>query len=124
LVFLLIALGGAAGALARYGLAGWVHGLAGGAFPWGTLVVNTVGSFLIGVAVRVLDALAAPIGPRVLLITGFLGGFTTFSAFSYEALTLVQHGHWARAGLYVAASVVLGIAAALAGFALAGVVRP
>lgn len=114
-----IAIGGAAGALARYGLAGWVHDLAGAAFPWGTLAVNALGSFLLGLIVRYLEAIAATPELRGALAIGFLGAFTTFSTFSYETIGLLQGGDWGRAAAYAVASLFLGLAGVVAGFALA-----
>ncbi|PWS35064.1 chromosome condensation protein CrcB [Falsiroseomonas bella] len=106
----LVALGGAAGAVARFLVSVAALGLLGSGFPWGTLAVNVLGSAAIGIA-----AGAGLEGPaRLLLVTGFLGGFTTFSAFSLETGLLFER-HPALAALYVAASVALGLAA----FALA-----
>ncbi len=113
-----VALGGAIGASARY-----LTGLAavrvmGHGFPWGTLTVNVLGSFLMGVLVVVL---AHTSGTRLapLLMTGMLGGFTTFSAFSLDVATLYERGEvWQAAG-YAMASVVLSLAAMFAGLAIA-----
>ena len=123
LTLFLIALAGALGALARYGLGGWVHGLGGG-FPWGTLVVNVLGSFLLGLAFRTLEALAASTEIRHALTIGFLGSFTTFSAFSFETVELAQAGEWGRAALYAGGSVLLGVAAAALGIVAAGALSP
>lgn len=111
-----VAVGGALGASARY-----VTGLAalrlfGAGFPWGTLTVNIVGSLLMGLAF-VLIGQGGRLSP--LLMTGLLGGFTTFSAFSLDAVTLYDKGSVALAGLYVIASVTLSILALIAGIALA-----
>lgn len=115
---ILIAAGGALGAVARYGLSGWVQERAG-FFPWGTLVVNVVGAFLLGFGFRYMEATAIPAAWRQAATIGFLGAFTTFSTFSYEAVALVQDGDWSRAGAYVAGSVVLGLGAVVAGLGLA-----
>lgn len=105
-----VALGGAVGSVLRYGaLALWPA-------PWGTLVVNVLGSFAMGVLFVVLSARA---GLSPLLMTGVLGGFTTFSAFSLDALRLAQGGQAAAAALYVAGSVVLSLLAVVLGAALA-----
>lgn len=120
-ILLYIAVGGAAGAIARYGLAGWVHSRAGFQFPWGTLVVNVLGSFLIGVALRWLDASTATPAVRAAITIGLLGSFTTFSTFSYEAVTLLQDAEWQKAAGYVLGSVLLGIAAVYAGMAITGI---
>lgn len=113
-----VALGGASGAVLRYltGLA--AMRLIGPGFPWGTLVVNILGSFAMGVLVVVLAHLS---GQRFapLLMTGFLGGFTTFSAFSLDAVTLYERGDVGLAMLYVLASVLFSIAALFAGLLIA-----
>ncbi|MFN8557466.1 MAG: fluoride efflux transporter CrcB [Dehalococcoidia bacterium] len=117
---LLLALaGGALGSGLRYlGSQGMAARL-GLTFPWGTLAVNLAGSFLIGLIATLADERGA-VGwrLRLFLITGVLGGFTTFSAFSLETLRLVGQGQPLRAGLYVAGSVALGLLAAAAGIAL------
>lgn len=119
MLLLWIAAGGALGALARYGLAGWVHGWAGASFPWGTLAVNALGSLALGVAVRVLEGTAAAAGARAFVAVGFLGAFTTFSTFSYETVALLEGGEWARALLYALGSLLSGIIGVTMGFALA-----
>jgi fluoride exporter len=115
-LILAIGLGGAAGAWTRYQLAGWVYERTGPAFPWGTLVVNLAGSFALGLLIPSLTTL----GPTVeaLVAVGFLGSFTTFSTFSYEALMLLREGQVARAAAYVGASLGLGLAAIAAGLGL------
>ncbi|MDZ4135063.1 MAG: fluoride efflux transporter CrcB [Paracoccaceae bacterium] len=109
-----VALGGAIGASARYLTNVAVMRGVGPGFPYATLVVNIAGSFLMGVLVVVL---AHKGGTRYapFLMTGVLGGFTTFSAFSLDAFTLWERGQVAVAGAYVAGSVVLSIAAIVAG---------
>ncbi len=101
--------GGIAGTLARYTLAGLVYQICGTAFPYGTLVVNLVGCFLIGF----LAALAEEkflLGPhaRLLLMTGFCGAFTTFSTFMLETANLIKDGEMLRAFLNLSLSVVVG----------------
>lgn len=114
----MVALGGAAGATGRYltGLA--ATRVMGHGFPWGTLTVNVVGSFLMGVLVVTLAHLG---GTRLapLLMTGLLGGFTTFSAFSLDAVTLYERGQVTVAAGYVVASVGLSLLALLAGMLIA-----
>ncbi len=114
-----VALGGALGALARYGISGWVYDRMGESFPWGTLVVNLVGCLALGLVIRWLQVSA--VSPEVppFLTIGVLGAFTTFSTFSYETVALLQEGQWLRAGLYMGGSVVLGLIAMVAGMALA-----
>lgn len=110
---LLVAGAGALGVLARYGLSYPVHG---DALPWVTVAINVAGSFLLGFLV-----VAPWFSPdtRTVLGVGFLGGFTTFSTFSVQAVLDVDAGEPGRALLYVGASVLAGIAAAAAGYALA-----
>ena len=112
-----VALGGAIGASARYMTGLMMARLLGKGFPWGTLTVNIAGSFLMGVLVVVLAQTGNRFAP--LLMTGVLGGFTTFSAFSLDAVTLYERGQVALAGGYVAVSVTVSIAALVAGLLLA-----
>lgn len=114
-----VALGGALGALARYGISGWVYDRMGESFPWGTLVVNLVGCLALGLVIRWLQVSAVSPEVRPFLTIGVLGAFTTFSTFSYETVALLQEGQWLRAGLYVGGSVALGLIAMVAGIALA-----
>jgi len=99
------------GALARYWVSGWLN--SGDAkLPWGTLSANLLGSFLMGVIfVLVLEKAKLPPEMRPLLMTGFLGAFTTFSTFSLETVTLIHEGHVIAAIFYVLLSVILCIAA-------------
>ncbi len=123
---LLVAGGGAAGSVLRYLVSGVAQRmLVPGAgtlatFPAGTLVVNVTGSLLIGLLAGLAESRAV-FGPevRLLLVTGFLGGYTTFSAFSLETLLLLRAGQTATAFAAVGLQVLLGVAAAWAGFALA-----
>ncbi|MDA7423120.1 fluoride efflux transporter CrcB [Thalassococcus lentus] len=113
-----VALGGAIGAVCRYGVGLWAVRLMGKGFPWGTLAVNIVGSFAMGVLIVALAHFSANrFAP--LLMTGFLGGFTTFSAFSLDAVTLYERGEVGAATLYVVASVTLSLAALGAGLLIA-----
>jgi CrcB protein len=122
---LFVAVGGALGAVARYGLSGWVQSVAGGTFPWGTLVVNVLGCFLLGFAFRVLQLSAVSPALRGAVTVGFLGAFTTFSTFGLETVGLLQDGRWARAVAYAGGSVAVGLVAVLAGLWLAtGLQRP
>lgn len=113
-----VALGGALGASGRYLTGVLVARLVGPGFPWATLAVNVLGSFAMGVVVVVL---AQGSGQRVapLLMTGVLGGFTTFSAFSLDAVTLYERGQTELSLLYVAGSVILSIAALFSGLLIA-----
>ena len=113
---LIVALGGAAGSVAR-----WMVGqaLAGAArsLPWGTLAVNVAGSLLLGLVLAVWPA-DRPSAARLLLGVGFCGGFTTFSTFSAELVAMLERGQGTRAGAYAVASLAAGALAMLAGLAL------
>lgn len=110
-----VALGGALGASARYGVTLGAARLFGPGFPWATLAVNVAGSFLMGLLAAALgrEGAWAP-----LLLTGLLGGFTTFSAFSLDAVALWQKGQGGAAAVYVGASVLLSLAALMAGLSM------
>jgi CrcB protein len=111
-----IAAGGAVGAVARYVVMVGVARLWGSAFPWGTLTVNVVGSFILGALVEILALVWSPgEGVRALLVVGMLGAFTTFSTFSLDVVTLYERGALAAAAAYIIASVVLSVAALFAG---------
>lgn len=114
-----VAAGGAPGALARFGLTGWVQDATSSTFPWGTLVVNVVGSFLLGLAAAWLESAATSVEVRRFATIGLLGAITTFSTFSYEAAALLRDGEWGPAGVYVGGSVLAGLAGVLAGYGLA-----
>jgi CrcB protein len=114
-----IFVGAGLGGIARYAVGAWVHVFAGTAFPWGTLLINGTGSFLVAVLYASLEGTTDSLALRALLGIGFCGGYTTFSAFSYESVRLLQKGEWERAMLYIAGSVTLSIAAAVVGFAVA-----
>ena len=125
MIYLYLAAGGVAGTLARYGLGKWIPTFAGTSFPWHTLAINLTGSFVLGFAMRAAEAWPVSPEARGMVTVGFCGAFTTFSTFTFEAVTLMQEGEWARAGLYAVGSVLAGLAAVLAGMALAGVaIRP
>ncbi|MEM7411473.1 MAG: fluoride efflux transporter CrcB [Myxococcota bacterium] len=112
----LVFAGGGLGALARYALALWVEGKTGPGFPWGTFSVNVLGCFAIGVAATLADehAWLSP-SARLLLVTGILGGFTTFSTFGYETWQLASEGAAAAALGNVLASVGAGLVAVVLG---------
>jgi CrcB protein len=120
---LAIAFGGAVGALGRHfvnvGMVAWVgHG-----FPWGTLAVNILGSFVMGVLVHVM-AVSWSVSPelRALLMVGGLGAFTTFSTFSLDAVALYERGQLVLAAAYVLASVIGALGALVLGIRLARLV--
>ncbi|MCF7990361.1 MAG: fluoride efflux transporter CrcB [Thiohalocapsa sp.] len=103
-----IAGGGALGALSRFWVSNGVYGLFGRDFPWGTLVVNVLGSFAMGfLFVLLLERSMMSPELRAALLVGFLGSFTTFSTFSLETLTLMQQGEMSRALLNIAVSVLV-----------------
>jgi CrcB protein len=115
----LVAIGGAIGSVFRYLVGVWSMRLAGPSFPWGTLTVNVVGSFLIGLLVElVARRLNASTEMRLFLVTGVLGGFTTFSSFSLDAVALFERSALGLSAVYIIASLVVSIAAVFAGLAL------
>lgn len=113
-----VALGGALGALARWGMSDWVQGRTGLRFPWGTLLVNLTGAFVLGLAYGVFEHVRLSPDVRAFLTLGFLGAFTTFSTFSYEAVLLLQNGETGRALGYLGGSVVAGVILAALGLSL------
>ena len=120
-LYLLIALGGALGSVLRFFLSGLVASHVGETFPWGTLLVNVSGAFLIGIfaaLARDSASLFASSNPWLFAVTGFLGCYTTVSSFSLQTLALARDGERGRAAGYVAMSVALSIGAVAVGFAL------
>ena len=114
--YLAVAAGGAVGCTARYGLTELIQLVWGRNFPVATLVINVLGSFLLGfLFFETLERLTMAPALRAAILTGGLGGFTTFSTFMVESMILVEDGRPSRAAIYVALSVVLGFAAAVAG---------
>ena len=124
--FVSVALGSVLGGMARYFVSGFVARRVGETFPWGTLIVNVSGAFLIGIfgALAESDAstLASP-DPWLFAVTGFLGCYTTVSSFSLQSLALARDGQSSRAGSYVVISVGLCLAAVTAGFTLASLFK-
>jgi CrcB protein len=123
LAYLLVAIGGALGSMARYGIGGLIPQKTGGSFPWATLIINISGSFVIGI----LGALTLAEGrmstqSRVLatqlLITGVCGGYTTFSSFSLQTLYLIRAGEWFYAAGNILFSVILCLIAVWLGYVL------
>lgn len=122
MLYLLIALGGALGSVSRFALSGLIASQVGETFPWGTMVINVLGSFVIGF----FSTFTGPEGRvlvgsngRMFFMTGVLGGFTTFSSFSLQTLTLARDGEWLRAGGNAAGSLVLCLVAVWLGHLLA-----
>jgi fluoride exporter len=114
----LVALGGALGALARYGINTVMVASTASRFPWATLTVNVTGSFLLGAVLRSVESSANAGAWRALLAIGFCGAYTTFSTFSYESVRLMQERHWLAAGTSMLSNVLLCIIAVIAGFAV------
>ena len=116
---LLIAVFGAVGTLARYGLQGLVQVRVGSTFPWGTLLINLSGCFFLGlIGQMMLNRMMVSSELRVAIAVGFFGGYTTFSSFGWEAAKMLEAGEWLRSMTYVAASMVLGLLLSVAGIRL------
>ena len=114
-----VACGGALGAMGRHLISGQVMRWAGGGFPWGTLTVNVVGSFFLGLLVEYLaQRWSATQEIRGFLVVGVLGGFTTFSAFSLDAVLLLERGSLTPAFAYIGGTVLLSIGGMFAGLLL------
>lgn len=116
-----IALGGAIGALLRYGLSGLTYRWIGPTFPWGTLAVNLLGSFAIGLLWPIFETTTIWPNARVFLFIGLLGAFTTFSTYTLESLNLLRDGEVSLAIWNILASNVLALALVCLGFVLARV---
>jgi CrcB protein len=124
--YIWVAIGGAVGTTGRYWLSGVVARLIGETFPWGTLIINVTGSFIIGF----FAALTGPDGrvfvgstARQFVMVGICGGYTTFSSFSLQTLNLMNDGEWLRAGGNIGLSVVLCLLAVWAGSMLASTIN-
>lgn len=118
---LLVALGGAAGSVARYLLSKAIQDTAATAFPWGTMAVNVAGCLLIGLLYGLASGDGTRLGAdlKLMLTVGFCGGFTTFSTFANESLTLAKTGDALLSAAYIGSSVALGVLAVAAGTQLA-----
>ncbi len=118
--FLYLGIFGGLGCVARYLMSGWVYNLAGRAIPYGTLAVNVVGSLLLGLIMEgsLRSTLLSP-DLRIGITVGFMGGFTTFSTFSYETVRLLEEGSLVAAGANILLNVTVCIAAAVIGIYLA-----
>ena len=114
--FVYIGLFGAMGCLARYLASGWTYSLAGRGLPWGTLAVNVAGSFLLGLVMEgSLRSTLLALEVRVGITVGFMGGFTTFSTFSYETVRLLEEGSLFQAGANILLNILVCILFAAAG---------
>jgi fluoride exporter len=121
IAYLLVAIGGALGSVSRYWLSGFVAQRVGETFPWGTIIINITGSFVIGVfaALTAAEGRSSP-SPKMVqfVMVGICGGYTTFSSFSLQTLRLVQDREWLYAGGNVVVSVVLCLIAVWLGYML------
>jgi fluoride exporter len=125
-ITLWVAIGSAIGGVARYWCSGIVANYMGETFPWGTLIINIVGSFLIGLVATVSGPdgrFLIPAEARQFMMAGILGGFTTFSAFSLQTLMLARGGEWLLAGANIVGSVVLCLIMVWAGHMLAAMIN-
>ena len=110
--WLAVAIGGALGSVARYALSSWIFDITSHKFPYATLIVNVAGSFVMGILfVVVVERAALPAEMRSLLMIGFIGAFTTLSAFSLDALGLWQNGHVLMSVIYMITTVILCLVA-------------
>jgi CrcB protein len=110
MVYLWVAIGGALGSMARFGMSGLIAGMTGGLYPYGTLFVNVTGALLIGFIATLGgpdSSFFIPAYGRIFLMSGICGGYTTFSTFSLETANLMRDGQWAAALANVGASVIL-----------------
>jgi CrcB protein len=119
-----IMIGGALGAAARYVLSEWTYSVAGVAFPWGTLAVNSLGSLLMGLLWGVFQTFPLPGQVRVFALVGFLGSFTTFSTFSFENVELLRNQEHGLALLNMLISLILGLVMVCAGMLTARAIFP
>lgn len=118
ITMLMISLGAAVGANLRYGLSFWAAQQWGVSFPYGTLLVNVLGSFCIGMLLEYIGTYPGSAQWRAPLVTGLLGSLTTFSTFSFETYQLMMQGSWLWAGLNVVGSIILGLCAVFLGVGL------
>lgn len=118
-IVLLLAGAGALGSLSRYGLGGLVQRIGGSGFPYGTLVINVLGSMAVGFIMQIaLNSNVMTVTTRIVITIGFLGAFTTFSSFSYETVRLLENDAWLSAILNIGGNLGLGILATVFGLAV------
>jgi CrcB protein len=120
--YLFLAIGGVAGVILRYQLGIWISGWNSTPFPWATLAINVTGSLALGFLMRYFTSVSSTPEVQLMLTTGFCGGYTTMSTFSYEFVNLMLEGQFSLAVSYMATTMVFAPLACLAGFALAGMV--
>ncbi|WP_129628765.1 fluoride efflux transporter CrcB [Candidatus Oscillochloris fontis] len=114
-----IAIGAAVGANLRYAISVWATRHLGASFPYGTLMINLLGCLLIGLLLSLANArIQLSETTRLLLVTGLLGGFTTFSSFGYETYNLINSGNWLAAIIYASTSMIVGLIAVFVGVEL------
>lgn len=126
LAYLWVAIGGALGSLSRFWLSGLVEARFGSVFPWGTLIINVTGSFLIGIFAALNEPdghMGASPSFRQFFMVGICGGYTTFSSFSLETLKRMQGGNWLYAGGNVVFSVVFCLVAVWLGYVVGGLLN-
>ena len=116
--FLLVMIGGAVGSAGRYAVGKATLGAFGPDYPWGTLAVNLIGGFLMGLLAGMLARTGGSEHSRLLIGVGVLGGFTTFSAFSLDAVTMIERGQWGVAVTYALVSVIGSVVALFGGLYL------
>jgi fluoride exporter len=114
-----VAAGGALGAIGRYLLLAWLGGVDDGFLPWGTVAANVFGALCLGFVVRLVEGGAFSEGTRLFLVVGLLGGFTTFSFFSFENLNLLRDDHYLALLINAGGQLVLGLLGAILGYRLA-----
>jgi CrcB protein len=118
--YLWVGLGGGAGAIARFFIGKQIARVWGTSFPYATLTINLTGAFVIGIVLTLLmERLVADPMWRLLIVVGFLGGYTTFSSYTYEAMQLIEDGRWTSSLLYVGGSNLAGLLCCAAGMAIA-----
>jgi len=114
-----IGFGGAIGAITRYGVSGWAYSFAGTSFPWGTFIVNMIGSLLIGLCAGIVEEVQFSDEIKMFVFVGLLGSFTTFSTFSYKNFQMIQEGEYGLIAANVGGSIILGLAMVFVGMMVA-----
>jgi CrcB protein len=125
MTYVAVGIGAVLGANLRFVISSWAADTWGASFPYGTFLINVSGAFVIGIFLAFVGLRASDINPlwRLFFATGFLGGYTTFSSYAWEALSLVQVGDWQRAAVYVGGSNLLGLLGVWLGATLASSLR-